>query len=333
MTADPATPAPMTAAPPTPASASPPRALVSAPGAEAWRDAVARAAADAGLALDLRLAGDPGDPAAIRYLIFAPGGPVRDMAPFSGLRAILSLWAGVEKLLALPLPPDVPLCRMVEPGLSEGMRDYVVAHVMRWHVGLDAALAGPGPRWSEPVPPLARDRTVGVLGLGEMGGTAALALAGLGFRVMGWSRTPRALDGVACLAGAEGLHAVLAAADMLVCLLPRTPDTENLLDAAAFARMRPGAALINAGRGELIDDAALLDALDSGRIAQATLDVFRAEPLPADHPFRRHPRVTVTPHVAAATRPATAAAAIMAQIGRMEAGRPPFHIVDRSRGY
>jgi glyoxylate/hydroxypyruvate reductase A len=310
-----------------------PVALVSAPQAELWRDAVAGAAAASDLALDLRLAEDPGDPAAVRYLIFAPGGPLRDMAAFTGLRAILSLWAGVEKLLALPLPPDAPLCRMVEPGLSEGMRDYVVAHVMRWHVGLDAALAGPGPRWSEPVPPLARERTVGVLGLGEMGGTAARALAGLGFRVMGWSRTPRALPGVTCLAGPEGLDAVLASAEMLVCLLPRTPGTETLLDAAAFARMRPGAALINAGRGELIDDDALLAALDSGRLAQATLDVFRAEPLPADHPFRRHPRVTVTPHVAAATRPATAAAEIVAQIRRMEAGEAPFHVVDRTRGY
>jgi glyoxylate/hydroxypyruvate reductase A len=310
-----------------------PVALVCAPEPAPWRDAIAGAAAASGLALDLRLAPDPGDPAAVRYLVFAPGGPVRDLAPFTGLRAILSLWAGVEKLLALPLPEGVPLCRMVEPGLSEGMRDYVVAHVMRWHVGLDAALAGPGPRWSEPAPPLARERTVGVLGLGEMGGTAARALACLGFRVLGWSRTPRAIEGATCLAGPEGLTDVLDAAEMLVCLLPRTPETENLLDAAAFRRMRQSAALINAGRGELIDDDALLAALDSGRIAQATLDVFRVEPLPADHPFRRHPRVTVTPHVAAATRPATAAAAIVAQIRRMEGGERPFHVVERSRGY
>jgi glyoxylate/hydroxypyruvate reductase A len=310
-----------------------PVVLVAAPGAARWRDAVAEAAAEAGLALDLRLAPDAGDPAAVRYLVFAPGGPDLDLAPLTGLRAILSLWAGVERLLALPLPAGVPLCRMVEPGLAEGMRDYVVAHVMRWHVGLDAALAGPGPRWAEPVPPLARERTVGVLGLGEMGGTVARALAGLGFRVMGWSRTQRAVAGVDCRAGPQGLGALLEASGMLVCLLPRTPDTENLLDAAAFARMRPGAALINAGRGEAIDDDALLAALDAGRIAQATLDVFRTEPLPQDHPFRRHPRVTVTPHVAAATRPATAAAALAAQIRRTEAGQPLLHVVDRSRGY
>jgi glyoxylate/hydroxypyruvate reductase A len=313
--------------------ATPVCALVSAPDAAAWRDAVAGAAAASGLALELRLAPDPVDPAAVRYLIFAPGGAVRDMTPFTGLRAILSLWAGVEALLTLPLPPEVPLCRMVEPGLREGMRDYVVAHVMRWHVGLDAALAGPGPRWSEPVPPLARERTVGVLGLGEMGGTVAQALAGLGFRVMGWSRSLRALAGVDCHAGPDGLRDVLAAAEMLVCLLPHTAETESLLDAAAFARMRPGAALINAGRGASIDDDALVAALDAGRISQATLDVFRTEPLPADHPFRRRPRVTVTPHVAAATRPATAAREIVAQIRRMEAGSPPFHVVDRARGY
>jgi glyoxylate/hydroxypyruvate reductase A len=310
-----------------------PVVLVAAPGAEGWRAAIADAAAEAGVALDLRAGDDPVPADRVRYVVFAPGGPAPDFAAFPALRAILSLWAGVEKLLALPLPGHVPLCRMVEPGLREGMRDYVVGHVMRWHLDLDAAIAGPGPRWGAPVPPLARERTVGVLGLGEMGGTAAAALAGLGFRVLGWSRTPRALPGVDCRSGADGLRAVLGASGMVVALLPRTPATENLLDAAAFAAMRPGAALINAGRGEAVDDAALLAALDAGRLSRATLDVFRAEPLPADHPFRRHPRVTVTPHVAAATRPATAAAEIVAQIRRAEAGSPLLHVVERTRGY
>ncbi len=299
-----------------------------------WREALQAGAAAEGVRFTLH--DDPAavDPGAVDALVFAHAGPVRDFRPYTGLRAILSIWAGVEKALALPgLPADVPLTRMVEPGLVWGMRDYVVGHVMRRHLDLDAALAGPGPLWGEPVPPLARDRTVGVLGMGELGGVAARALAALDFRVMGWSRTPKAIPGVDCRAGPEGLRAVLAAAEILVCLLPATPETANLIDAAALAAMPRGASLINAGRGQLIDDAALLAALDEGRLANATLDVFRIEPLPADHPFRRHPRVTVTPHVASATRPETAAPAILSQIRRLARGEPLVHVVDRRQGY
>lgn len=303
-----------------------------------WRDALEAAAGAAGLAM--RLVDDPAAvaPAAVDYMVFAQSGPVRDLAPYKGLKAILNIWAGVEKVLAIPsLPADVPLCRMVEPGLVWGMTDYVVGHVMRHHLDLDATLAaqalGPAPVWSEPIPPLARDRKVGVLGLGELGGDAARVLAGLRFDVAGWSRTPKDIPGVACHVGAEGLAAVLGRSEILVCLLPSTAATDGLLDAAALARLPVGARLINAGRGELIDDAALLAALDSGRLAHATLDVFRVEPLPADHPFRRHPRVTVTPHVASATRPETAAPEIVAQIRRAEAGEALRHVVDRARGY
>lgn len=136
-----------------------------------------------------------------------------------------------------------------------------------------------------------------------------------------------------CLHGREGFEAILARSEILVCLLPRTPATENLLDAAAFARMPKGAVVINAARGELIDDAALLDAVDAGRIGHATLDVFREEPLPDGHPFLRHPQVTVTPHIASATRPETAAPELVAQIARVMRGEPPLHVVDRARGY
>ena len=299
-----------------------------------WRAALLAGAAALGLPMTLH--DDPAavDPATVDCLVFAHAGPVQDFRPYVRLRAILSIWAGVEKALAMPgLPEGVPLTRMVEPGLVWGMRDYVVGHVMRRHLDLDAALAGPGPVWGEPVPPLARDRTVGVLGLGALGGVAARALAALDFRVLGWSRTAKAIPGVDCRTGPEGLCAVLAAAEILVCLLPATPATEGLLDAAALALLPCGASLINAGRGALIDDAALLAALDAGRLANATLDVFRVEPLPADHPFRRHARVTVTPHVASATRPETAAPEILAQIARLARGEPLIHVVDRRRGY
>lgn len=309
-----------------------PRLLLSLPDddAPAWRAALAQAAADAGMALDIA---DDAAPQRVDYIAFSPGGPVRDFRPFTALKALLSLWAGVERALPLPALPATPLCRMVDPGLRWGMTDYVAGHVLRYHLDLDAALRGPGAAWGAPCPPLARDRPVTVLGLGELGGDAATMLARLRFAVRGWSRTPKALAGVACHHGAEGLTAALTGAEIVVALLPATPQTENLLDARALAAVAPGARLINAGRGQTVDDAALLAALDSGQIGHATLDVFRAEPLPADHPYRRHPRVTVTPHIAAATRPETAAPEVIAQIARAEAGLPLLHVVDRARGY
>ena len=312
-----------------------PRILLSveADEAAAWRAGLAQAAAHAGLAARIIDATEAHDPQSIGYIAFTHAGPVRDFRPYGRLKALLSLWAGVEKALALPAPPQIPLCRMVEPGLRWGMTDYVVGHAMRYHLDLDAALRGPGPVWGAPVPPLARDRRVCVLGLGELGGEAARMLATLRFSVRGWSRTLKTIPGVACHAGPAGLRAALEGAQIVVALLPATPETENLLDAAALAMPAPGARLINAGRGQVIDDAALLAALDAGRIGHATLDVFRAEPLPADHPYRHHPRVTVTPHTASATRPETAAPEVIAQILRAEAGNPLRHIVDRVRGY
>ncbi len=301
--------------------------------AQAWRAALAEAAAQAGLAVEITDAAAAHDPQAIDYVAFTHAGPVRDFRPYARARALLSLWAGVERALALPAPADVPLCRMVEPGLRWGMTDYVVGHVMRYHLDLDAMLRGPGPEWGAPCPPLARDRRVSVLGLGELGGDAARMLAALRFTVSGWSRTPKDIPGVTCHAGPEGLAAALKDAEIVVALLPATAETESLLDAAAFARAPRGVRLINAGRGQVIDDAALLAALDAGHVGHATLDVFRVEPLPDDHPYRLHPSVTVTPHIAAATRPETAAPAVIAQILRARAGKPLDHIVDRMRGY
>jgi len=169
--------------------------------------------------------------------------------------------------------------------------------------------------------------------LGELGQACARALAALNFPVTGWSRTPRDVPGLRCVHGAEGLAAALAEAQILVLLLPDTPQTRNLLDAAALARLPRGAVVLNPGRGTLIDDDALLAALDTGQVGHATLDVFRSEPLPPDHPFWAHPRVTVTPHIASETRCETAAEVISENIRRGEAGAPFLHLVDRARGY
>lgn len=310
-----------------------PRALFSAPADlwPIWRPHLLAAFGEAGL--DVALTDDPSGAWTFDYVVYAPGGPVDDFAPFSRIKAVLSLWAGVEGI-AGSVPPQIPICRMVDGGLARGMAEWVAAHVLRYHVGLDAHLLGQDGVWRNGiVPPLAPERTVGILGLGEIGRQVATTLALLGFEVLGWSRRQREVPGVATFSGEDGLGRVLGASEILVTLLPATPETENLLDAGRLARLPEGARLINPGRGSLVDDDALLDALDSGRLAHATLDVFRTEPLPPDHPFWSHPRVTVTPHVAAETRPETASLAVAENTRRGEAGLPFLHVVDRAAGY
>jgi glyoxylate/hydroxypyruvate reductase A len=254
---------------------------------------------------------------------------------FPALQAIFSVNAGVEALLNEPTTPrDVPLVRMVDPGLTAGMVEWVAGRVLDLHRNGPLYRAQQRERtWRQLPEKLAPERKVGVLGLGELGGSAARLLAQLGFDVQGWSRTQRRIDGVTVQTGADGLDAVLAQAEILVNLLPFTPQTEGLLDRTAFARMQRGAWLINAARGRHVVDADLVAALDEGRLAGAVLDVFAVEPLPQDHPFWSHPRIEVTPHVAAITHARTAAKAIADNLTGFLAGRKLQHVVDWSRGY
>jgi glyoxylate/hydroxypyruvate reductase A len=279
-------------------------------------------------------AGLPGDiaPDAVDYIIHATGGPVTDFGVFTRARAVLSLWAGVEKIVGNATLTQ-PLCRMVESGLRQGMVEWVVAHTLRAHLGTDRYVREKPVTWTQHVPPLASDRSVTVLGLGELGSAAATTLAGLGFRVTGWARNAREIAGMRCLAGADRLPEALATAEILLAILPETPDTIDLLNAERLALLPAGSCILNAGRGSLIDDTALIAALDRGQVANATLDVFRAEPLPAAHPFWSHPGVTISPHVAAATRVGTAAEAIADNIERSQSGAPLLHVVDRTRSY
>ncbi len=273
------------------------------------------------------------DPADVDYIVYAPNSAVQDFAPYTRLKAVLSLWAGVEGIVG-NRTLAVPLARMVDAGLTEGMVEWCVGHVLRHHLGMDAHVLGQDGVWRDGVvPPLARDRQVAVLGLGALGAAVATALVGLGFKVSGWSRSAKSVPGVEAEQGDDGLARVLAGAEIVVLLLPDTPATENVLDASRLALLPQGAVLINPGRGPLIDDAALLAALDSGQVGHATLDVFRQEPLPGDHPFWAHPRVTVTPHIASATRASSASRAIAENIRRGEAGEPFVHLVDRALGY
>jgi glyoxylate/hydroxypyruvate reductase A len=272
-------------------------------------------------------------PEQVDWIVYAPGGENEDFAPFSRAKGVLSLWAGVERILPR-IPPHLPLARMVDDGLRQGMTEWVVGHVLRHHLGMDAHILGQDGMWRDHVPKLASERPLTVLGVGEMGLSAAHALSALGFPVTGWSRTPRSESRLhRALSGDEGLEEALRGAEIVVLLLPLTPETQDLLDARRLALPAPGFILVNAGRGALLDDAALLAALDAGQVGHATLDVFRQEPLPADHPFWAHRQVTVTPHVAAATRPVTAARVIAENLRRGESGEPLLHLVGRSAGY
>jgi glyoxylate/hydroxypyruvate reductase A len=283
--------------------------------------------------LDLRSWPEVGDPADIDVaLVWHP--PRGELAGYPNLRAILSLGAGVDGILADPGLPDVPLVRMLDPGLTAGMTEYVTAATLRYHRNLDVyGRTQATGRWVPRTAPAAEDRRVGVLGLGELGGDAARAFARLGFDTEGWSRTPKQIEGVRCRHGPEGLDALLARTEILVCLLPLTEATADILDARLFARLPQGACVINVARGGHLVENDLLAALDSGRLAGATLDVFRTEPLPPDHPFWRHERILVTPHVASMTPPRSAARLVAANIRRLRAGAPLEGLVDRRRGY
>lgn len=286
-------------------------------------------AAFEGMGVDLVTEAAPGT---VDYIIYAPSSPVQDFAPYTACKAVLSLWAGVERIVGNATLTQA-LCRMVDPALTEGMVEWVVGHVLRHHLGMDRHIVNPGRVWDPTCPPLARERPVAMLGMGELGTAAARALAALNFPVTGWSRSPKTVKGIDCLHGEAGLEAALRGAAMVVTLLPKTPETESLLDARRLAMLPKGAVILNPGRGAIIDDAALLAALDAGHIGHATLDVFRVEPLPKDHPYWAHPRVTVTPHIAADTRPASSARVIAENVRRGEAGEPLLNLVDRKRGY
>ena len=271
-------------------------------------------------------------PQDVDYIVYAPDGPTLDFGVFNRARAVLGLWAGVEKIVTNPTL-HLPLARMVDCGLSEGMVEWVTGHVLRHHLGIDKYIRPARRDWTPDYPVLARDRSVAILGLGQLGQACAQALKSLNFNVLGWSRRKRSMDNIAAYHGTDGLDAVLQRAEILVLLLPLTDATRNIIDEQSLGKMPRQAVIMNPGRGALIDDDALIRALDSGQLAHATLDVFRVEPLPDSHPFWHHPQITVTPHIAAQTRPKTACQVIAENIRRDQAGEEMQYLVDRSAGY
>ena len=266
-------------------------------------------------------------------LVWQPPPDVFSQLP--NLKIIFSLGAGVDHLLATTeLPKDVPFVRMMDPALTEGMGEYVLYHVLRYHRHMSeyASQQREGV-WRELPQVRPMDRRVGVMGLGMMGRDAATKLAALGFAVTGWRRSDATVAHIKTYHGRDQLVSFLQDTQILVCLLPLTPETEGILNKDTFAALPRGACVINAGRGRHLAEQDLLDALDSNHLAGATLDVFRSEPLPREHPFWSHPKVTVTPHIASLTNPASAAAHVVNSIRRFERGEPLIGVVDLKRNY
>jgi glyoxylate/hydroxypyruvate reductase A len=298
--------------------------------AAAWQAALQRLSPG----LELRFWPDAGAASDIDFAIVGARAP-GDLRRFPNLKAIQSTWAGVNHLLAdTNLPPDRPLARMVEQGLTVSMTEYIVLHV------LDSVREGPRLRaaqhrreWLDVGPIAPGATTIAILGLGALGAEAGGRLVDLGFAVRGWSRSRKEIGGIRSFAGEDGLEQCLGGANILICLLPLTDETRGILSASTFAPLAHGAVLIHAARGAHLVETDLLAALEIGRLSRAVVDVFATEPLPAGHPFWRHPRVTVTPHVAAITRAGTGAADIVENYRRALAGETLVNQVDRAKGY
>lgn len=272
------------------------------------------------------------NPADVDYIIYAPNSRVQDLTPYTRCKAVLSLWAGVETITSNKTLTQ-PLCRMVDSGLRQGMTEWVTGHTLRYHLGMDKHIINPKKVWDEMHPCLAQDRPITILGMGALGAACGKTLNGLGFPVTGWSRSPKIVQGVTCYHGPQGLLRALKTAQILILLLPDTLKTKNVLNAQTLAQMPKGSVIINPGRGPLIDDEALIAALQEGHISAACLDVFRVEPLPRDHLYWTLPNVTVTPHIASGTRAVSAAEIIVQNIVRGEQGLQFLHLVDRTLGY
>ncbi len=297
--------------------------------ARAWRRALERELPG----LEVRIWPEIGDPREIETaLVWRP--PPGWLARFPNLKAIFSLGAGVEDLLADPALPDLPLCRMVDPSLEAAMCSFLLAVVLHYHREFDRfEREQRRARWRTRLPRPEAATRVGVMGLGALGRPVAERLRDAGFAVRGWSRTRKSIAGVASYAGRAERDAFLRELDILLCLLPLTPETEGILNAGLFARLPRGAVVVNVGRGRHLVEQDLVDALDRGHLRGAWLDTFREEPLPPEHPFWRRPGIRITPHVAAYVQPESGAAVVAENIRRLHKGLALLHRVDRRRGY
>lgn len=274
----------------------------------------------------------PGAAPADHVVVWSPPQQLFDEQP--GLKGIFNMGAGVDALFRLRLPPEAVLVRLDDAGMSVQMAEFVCHAVIRHFRELDVYERDVAQgKWSFRRPRDRADFPVGILGLGVLGERVARAVAQFEFPVLGFSRTPRELPGIRCFSGDAGFHDFLAATRILVCLVPLTPATANILNRETLGRLRPGGYVINVARGGHLVDEDLIALLDSGHLAGATLDVFREEPLPAGHPFWTHPKITVTPHTSARTLRDETVAQIAHKIQALSRGEPIAGVVDRERGY
>ncbi|WP_439549476.1 2-hydroxyacid dehydrogenase [Falsiroseomonas sp.] len=285
--------------------------------------------------LTIRLFPDAGDPAEIEAAVVWTAHDMAELRRYPNLKLIVSMGAGVDHLLRPPgPPPGIPVARLVDRMLTTQMGEWVLLNVLRFHrQDLDYRALQAAKRWEELPAPVTAETRIGILGLGELGSHAAGLLTRLGFPVMGWTRRPKAVEGVETYHGADGLAAMAARANILICLLPLTPETRGIVDARLLSLLPKGAFVINGARGGHVVDADLLAALDSGQVAAAALDVFQPEPLPVDHAYWSHPKVVMTPHAASITIPESAAPQVVENLRRARAGEPLMNLVDFSAGY
>ena len=275
---------------------------------------------------------EPGAPLADYAVVWAPPQQFFDEQP--QLKAVFNIGAGVDALLKLRLPPNALVVRLDDAGMSVQMAEYVCHAVIRHFRELDAYEADTRQsNWSFRKPRSRADFPVGIMGMGVLGERVARSLVGFEFPVMGWSRTPKSVDGVQCFAGEQGFADFLAASRVLVCLLPLTPETRDIMNLTNMSRLQSGAYIINVARGAHLVEDDLLALLDSGHLAGATLDVFRTEPLPAGHPFWQHPKIVVTPHTSARTLRSESITQITSKITAIQRGEPVAGVVEPSRGY
>lgn len=274
----------------------------------------------------------PGAAPADYAVVWSPPQAFFDEQP--GLKAVFNAGAGVDALLALRIPPGTRIVRIDDGGMAVQMAEFACQAVIRHFRELDA-YAGDlrEGRWSYREPRARQDFPVGVMGLGVLGERVARALTVFDFPVHGWSRTPKRIEGVHCHAGEAGFDGFLASCRVLINLLPLTPQTENILNRRTLGRLQPGGYLINLARGAHLVDQDLLDLIDSGQLAGAALDVFRTEPLPADHGFWKRPTISITPHTSARTLRAESIEQIARKIAALGRGEAVAGEVDRQRGY
>ncbi|MGA0235823.1 MAG: 2-hydroxyacid dehydrogenase [Alphaproteobacteria bacterium] len=275
-----------------------------------------------------------GDPSDIEVaVVWEP--PKGLLASMPKLKLVVSTGAGVDHILKdLTFPKDVPLVRMVDPGLTQGMVEYVVMAALLCSRKMHRTFAAHARKlWEPETVPLAPELTVGIMGMGVLGRACAGALRGMGYNVIGWSRTPKDFDEIQSFDGLDGLEKFLTRTQILVCLLPLTPETEGILGRGTFNRMPKGSAVINVGRGGHLIEQDLIAALDKGKVEVAVLDVFNEEPLPVDNPLWEHPRVFVTPHIASVTTPESAIVSVAEAINEMRKGWPYTNLVDPDLGY